>query len=983
MGSQPQKEEVFSQKKESGFSLVRMAKEMGFIVSVNEQSNDLVSVGKTAGLLRAEKIHSGAKRGETITRDDLSFYVEEGAQQRGSISRQNSLDGASLGSFELSVPKNQEKSVLKNRSREIMQSLEIRADELADVLEIFGEKEQLKWDEKKDGLWMQAVWEAALELRGGKKYKQLSAKQREAWGSLGASHQEGVIIYQLVMEYYGLDSKTMFAEDGWLKTTYGEKLTETIKDLNERQKPPALYQPWCRRYEEWADYQQKLTGKQEKTSIEDWQKDRYDRYVVAIKTEGGETMPFKDWKRLDDLKMEGQEDLLKTQDKINDSAKISLAEVMGHIERKRVGEVAHAYLSSEMERFLEPAFGGENQMPASYALAGESGRQGVVFTDFFNSRTHDVLVTGLRASGNFFFWEAVGRLERMIKLTQTGFGENRVSKEAWAALEGISPPVVQFILLSDRVLGRAFGKALMLPEIIGLRDWRTGRPGMMNRFDAHGVSRPAEKSEEMGPLAPNKKARESARRKMADLGYPRWIADLAMAHAWMSGEGVDLSRCLSKVRAGEELVFNIVGTLVEPFFEYDGKKLDAIVDSTGEKGWGREYAFRILRWLTPGVTPFITLTQDAWKLMSMSPWARDLWFSSFYLRMPAYGWVSRQDKERLKLAMEKMEFSGPYKNIWQRYLGEIEHRDQKRWGTYFHIVDNVKLMDAGGEKMGFWRYPFDFENQEHVHRLAELMVKGSMADKVKEKLKILGVNQATINGLTVNAMKILIGEMNTSTIRERVNDLQSQWFDANDVEISSTQISLANGRQTRYSDWQKNLDITDQRAWVDPTTFLSSNFQHDIVTKLELILRDVDTWGLKADTTKVEILSRLADSGERMAGSLARFFFSTSFLYDDYAGWDRFAEAFPEVNGPLSLEKIEELSHKLYNEYPTRTGGLSHIKQFLETLMFRTWYFKQIAIINTEMVPGLGPGHTEVGTATDWMFNKKLRQQLADILEQT
>ena len=668
------------------------------------------------------------------------------------------------------------------------------------------------------------------------------------------------------------------------------------------------------------------------------------------------------------MKQAHEEDILKTADVIGVEGDVNLAEVMKHIESKRMGEVVHSYLSTEMEGFLDRAYGGKSQLPVSYAIASESGREGIIFTNFFGNRIHDEMVTALRASGDFYFWESVGRLERMIRFTQTGFGENRLSKEAWQTLEGVSPPVVQFILLSNRRFGKGFGKALMLPEIIGVKDWRTGRPGMYQDFDSHGVAVAPNGDSEMGQLKPGSKLRESARRKMEDAGYPRWLADLAMAHSWLSGEGVDLSRCLTKVRAGEEIIFGIVGALVEPFYEYEDKKLNNLTDSQGQKGWGKEYAAKILRWLTPGVAPFVTLTQDAWKLMSMSPWAGDTWFSSFYLRMPAYEWTSQIDKERLKKTMNTLEFSGPYKNIWERYLGEIEHREQKRWGTYFHILAGDQLMSLNGNEGRAWRFPFDFNNKEHITTLAKLLQSGSMAEKIRGKLELLGVPRGTIDAWGTDDWERLIEGINASGVREAANNIQKQWFEAQEVEIDDVKLRQAGNYQQRYYQWQNLLEPGDRRAWVDVAQIQASNNQNPLALKLELALRDKDTWGLKTDTTSPNVLAKLADLGERMAGSLARFFFITSFGYDDYAGWDRFGEAFPDIAMPLDLDKVEDVSHKLFNSYPTRTGGLPHIKQFLETLMFRVWFFKKISDINFEKQPGVGPGFPRGGAQKSWMY---------------
>jgi len=966
---------------EKSFFLPELAEQFGIIVRVDEKSNELIRLSENTGLQRTKKIHRAAVAEFNITREDLVFYVDEGVVKRGGAARRQSLENVEMGSFIMGVTKTSPDE-MRRRSRELTEVLGVRAQELEEVLEINGMKQQIHWDEKKDGLWMKSVWEVAAELRKGKKFKTLTSKQQEAWGCLGASQQETTIIYQELMEYYNISPESMFDGDGILKTVGGENLSTTISNLNERQRTPALYEPRRQRYQEWVDYQKKLSGAAAVITIEVWQKERYERYKLREKPEGKELMSFKDWQKVDNLKMDHEEDLLKIRDNLKGDKEVGLADLMSHIENKRMGDVVHAYLSTEMERFLDRAYGGESQLPVSYAIASESGREGIIFTNFFGNRIHDEMVTALRASGDFFFWEAVGRLERMIRFTQTGFGENRLTKESWSTLEGVSPPVIQFILLNNKRLGRAFGEALMLPEIIGVRDWRTGRPGMYADFDSHGVAQPPTEDQPMGVLAPNKRLRESARRKMEDAGYPRWLADLAMAHSWMSGEGIDLAQSMTKPRNAEEGIYGLIGAVVEPWFDYDGKGLNDLQDSSDEKGWGREYAFRVLRWLTPGPTPFMTLTHDAWKLMSLSPWARELWFASFYMRMPAYGWVNKQDKERLRLVMEKLNFSGPYKNIWERYLGEMEHREQKRWGTYFHIVDDKKLMDLGGKDLGFWRYPFDFNNPEHVQSLAKLMTKGVMAEKVKAKMKLLGVPGATVDAWTEADMVGLINNLNNRVVREGANTLQTQWFDSSDVEIEATKLIGVNSKQVAYNAWQNTLEAGDRKPWSGVTIFQQSNNPLSVAAKLELVLRDLDTWGLKANTTKPEILSRLADLGERLDGSLARYFFTTAYGYEDHAGQDDFMESFPDISMPISPKELEK-AMVWFDEYPKRTGGLPHVSQFHETLVFRLWFFKQIAEIRFEKIPGLGPGFPRGGSAKEPMFDPELRKELADILEQT
>lgn len=962
----------------------QLAEKFGIIVRVNEKNGEILRLGESSGLQRTRKIHSAAAKEQGINREEMVVYVDEGVSERGGVARRNNLEKISLGELEIGEKSGQVIAELhKDRAAAISEVLfERRAVTLEEVLEIEGIKEQLNWNDEKDGLWIQTVWEVASILREGKKIKDLSEKQKEAWGSLGSSHQEAVVIYQELMQYYGIDPRSMFGRDGILKTIGGESLSMLIKDLNERQKPPAVYQRWEQNYQYWQDCQKAAKREPAEITKENWQKERYGRYCEWVENEKNTPLSFEAWQKLDNKKMAEEEDLLKMRDETGKAGRIDLAELMIHIENKRMGDVVHACLSTEMELFLDKAKGGETQLPVSYAIASESGKEGIIFTNFFGERIHDEMVTALKASGDFYFWQSVGRFERMLRFTQTGFSENRLPKTAWQTLEGVSPPAVQFMLLSHRRLGRAFGEALMLPELVGVRDWRTGRPGMYQKFDALGIAQPPIKDEAMADLEPDKQLRESARRKMEIKGYPKWVADLAMAHCWLSGEGVDIAQQLAKIRAVEDGFYGLLGAIVEPFYEYDGKALNKLRDSQGETGWGRVYAARVLRWLTPAAVPFMTLTYDPWKLMSISPWARDIWFATHYARMPAYGWVNQQDKERLKLVMDKMSFSGPYKNIWERYESEVEQREQKRWGTQFHLVVGRKLIDLGGEQGRFVRYPFDFNNKEYVQVLAELMVKGKMAEKVKEKLKLLGVPATTVDKLSVADMRELINKLNTTEVRELANTLQTQWFDSTDVEIEAGKLATAGSKQARYNDWQGTLEVSDRESWVDVAGFQQNNSSmQKVAAKLELALRDLDSWGLKADLTKSEILRHLAEMGERLDAPLARYFYTTAHLYDDHEGQFQFMDRFPEIDNPLDPAKIEQTMN-FFDEWSKKTGGLPHIKQWYTTLTFRIWYFKQLADIMFEKRPGVGPDQPERADPKAIMYDPELRRQFAEILEQ-
>ena len=98
-----------------------------------------------------------------------------------------------------------------------------------------------------------------------------------------------MIVYQELMKYYGISPSSMFDKDGILKTMGGEEISTLIKDLNEKQRPPALYQPRQQRFEQWVDYQKKLVGekgvKKLDLSVEAWQKERYERYELSQENE--------------------------------------------------------------------------------------------------------------------------------------------------------------------------------------------------------------------------------------------------------------------------------------------------------------------------------------------------------------------------------------------------------------------------------------------------------------------------------------------------------------------------------------------------------------------------------------------------------------------------------------------------------------------------------------------------------------------------
>lgn len=960
----PEKVESLSRNEES-FFLHQLADRFGLIVRIDNKSGEILKIGESSGLNRTKKIHNAASRGEPVVQENMVFYVDESLAGRGGTARKNSLERIDFGRFGLEPEKNNVDQL--HRERSVI---------LEGALELEGISEQVNWDDKNNGSWLESAWEAASQLRSGKKIKDLEPKQKKAWESLGSSQQEAVVIYQEIMKYYGLSPESMFARDGALKTIGGEKLASVIQDLNNRQRPPLLYQSWEQRYHDWvAD--QRSEGIKENLEVSNWQQARYKQYKNIVEAESKKPISFSDWQAGDNLeqKQKYQPDLLKIEE-----GGLDLGQLMAHIEFKRMGDVVHACLSTAMENFLNPSSGGNDKLPVSYATAAESGRVGLIFADYFDGRIHDVMLNALRASGDFFLWEAVGRFERMLRFTQAVFGENRISKDAWSALEGLSSPAVQFTILANKKIGMGFAKALMLPEIVGSRDWRTGRPGMHSKFNHDGTSRPPAETEPMAELVPNARLRESARLKLEALGYPRWVADLAWAHSWLSGEGIDIAQSLQKARTAGEFYYFIVGAAVEPFYTYDAK-LDSLKDNQGKSGWGREYAAKILRWLTPAAIPFVTMTQDSWKLMSLSPWMRDTWFAAHFSRMPAYSWISGQDKERLKLTMEKMEFSGPYKNIWERYLMEMEHREQKRWGTYFHLLAGKQLMNLGGLEGRFERPVLDFNNSEHVQVLSNLIIDGEMAGKVKAKLKVLGVPSATVDGWTATDMEGIISQLNSPTVRQSANTLQMQWFDSGEPEIETEKLAAVMGNRDKYNRWQQSLDPADRQPWIDPAAFFRSNATTtQIAVKLELVLRDLDSWGQRADMARPELMARLAGMGEKLDGSLARYFFTGHFLYDDYSQQYHFMDSFPEMDNPLDPKSVEQ-NMKFFEEYSARTGGLPHVKQLYYTLTFRLWYFKQLAQIMFEKTPGVGPDQPRGGDPNRTMFDPELRKKFAEILE--
>lgn len=919
-----------------------LAKEFGISV-INKGGNLFI---EKEGLENNQEIIERSDKGGAITHELMQEMVAGKNGEGGGIARMAVLEKIGLGKLLI-------KPSEKASSEEVLNK---RAKTLLSVFDMVENAVQTEEFKGKEVEWMSMIWDLAIKLRGGAEFSKFTENERTTWESADNSHY--VVLYQELLEYYGIDAKSMFAENGQMMMKSGKTVEELISELNELLKPPSLHLPWEERYREWKKITEKLNEslpdeekeENKETTIEVWQRERYEYYKNQL-DDGEEPIAFEVWQSYDLERKRSEESILLEAEKMGKGESISMSRLMQQIEMRTLGGVVSACYSYQMENWLQKQKGGNNLMPVTYATVAEGGSEGLVFTNQFEDRYHDQLIRALRASGDFYFWESVGRFKRMLEYAQSGFGENRITKDSWRLLEGSSPPAIQFILLSHKRFGRAFGEALKFPEIIGTRDWRTGRPGMFNRMNSAGILRGPLKNEEMGELKPTALARESARRKMEDKQMPRWIADLAFAHAWFSGEGVDLAQSISKVREAEFIVYGFLGAALEPFYDWVGEKLSELEDEDGKKGWGREAATKILRWLTPTMVPFTTLTQDCWKLMSMSPWARDVWFSTFYGRMPAYEWATKIEKGRIKMAIEALNFSGPVKEVWSRYLEEIKHREQKRWGTYFHLLVGTKFRDMGGDKRGFFRYPFDFENKEHVDEMARLMgTEGKIHDAVKKRLELLGVDGKTIDGWNHDDWVKIIAELNTDNSRRFANNLHKQWFGWGEVIINENNLNKVGARREEYEAWQEELDEEDRLDWL--TVEETKSVDGFISEKLELVLRDLDVWGIRADTTDPKILKKLAEHGERLDATLARYFYTLAYNYDDYVGMAAFATTFPELDfadDPKALEKMVTF----FQEYSKRTGGLYHVKQFFMTVVLRAFIFKKAAELMSDAKPGL------------------------------
>jgi len=881
----------------------------GFIIKINR---DGIEVDRNTGLDEAQATLSALSEGENILRNDLPDFITE---KQGSLDRRKALIGAILGKLSITDFKERERVLEEIFQLEKIKPEEViknRKEDMEAIFEIAGIEDQLieekNWDTEKNGSLVELSWKAAKKLRENLKIEEADLTDNEliAWEILDETQKKMMVGYQELMNWYGIDIDSMFSSDGVLKNTDGSSLIKVAYELINLQERPTL---------------EKIM-KGEKAPNE---KEMIERAGGLLEKQG-------------------------------DGWVINMGRLFTRLERKRVGEVVHAHLLTEMKGFLSKEGLGRNDFPVTYSLVEEDSYQGLIFPNWETSELTDEMRNGLVASGNFYLWESIAKFERIFSFIRASFDENKLDKDTWKELAKVSSPDV-FIILLTQVKG--FGEILMHPGLIGARHPITGRP-CMPVINENGQSAD-EKGKPFFNLLEGKKGLPKALKPSSDLresvrkfaretleDVPEWVADLVYAWLWSTGEGIDIAQCLVKPRSAEDMIASFNGAHIEFFYDYDGDKLDELIDMDNNKGWGRDVAKQVLRSLTPAMVPFTTITADVWKLMSISPWAQEVLFSTFYGRMPMYEPENHLARERLKKVIEMMNFKGPYKDLWdesrgdlgERFKKDVLHREQKRWGINFSLILGSKLQSQGGADRGFMRAPFNFEDDSHIRVLARFLKEkkknGGGNEKILDKFLKMGTTTkelSDIRNFTIDQWEGFIRQLNNDDVREEANEVHKKAFNyaaVRAVEVDALEDS-------------KKKEISRSTSEV----------------KLELILRDLGTWGLEVFTIdkegREEIVKHLVEVGEKLDGSFSRGGYTWSYNYADYAGWMQIMIDFPErfdLPSPDSWDKLISF----YQEYGKRTGkGLPHVQQMIRTLMLIRQVYADVAGMLQHQYPGMNP----------------------------
>jgi len=470
--------------------------------------------------------------------------------------------------------------------------------------------------------------------------------------------------------------------------------------------------------------------------------------------------------------------------------------------------------------------------------------------------------------------------------------------------------------------------------------------------------------------------------------FEPWAVELAWAFLWSIGEGMEIPWTVNKTSRAEHIVYWIFGANVQIFYEFPGpvvekdgiliprewaKKWDKKTEESmstvlghidrandWEAGTANAKAVDILRWLMPAVIAYGTHLTEVMKFMALGNRQQDIVFSSGVGRMPAYDDLTKIDRSKLPkdvtmeniheiddpmrlpeeirhsdeykrlVMMRALKFKGPFKNIEEQFKRDVLLRERRRWLLNFGLKfgTNEKIRGLGISDR-ILRILFHHKDNAHRNGLIDWVVNKKKKDEegnetdgpALEKLKLLGFKFENEEEKVTDEVIADLFE-HEETVLGLANEIHQRlgW----DLNINKKSID---GAKNREKD-QKNKFITD---FVN-AHYPGKNEERDKIinaVKLELVLRDLDTWGMRADLTKLRSeegswRERLLDLATKVRGGLDALHYKWAYHYVAYKTIFKLIGDWPEMLKIDGIDKALEELRNAYHEYGRASGFTPH-----------------------------------------------------------
>jgi len=917
-------------------------KGFGFFAEVGISAERALAISRASLASEREEILGEVREGRDITRSGLMAFLDSETKIRESFIK------VELGNFELGSGEKKR----KQRADQIVNI--IGADHLETIL-----VKQECWQED-DGLFGEAAWGAAEKLRRGVALDELSDEEYNAWAYLkmwgevleekgGRDPRVTLIEFQSVLESYGVEVQSLLSKNGVIKLENGVAIEEKIFEL----------------------HRLKLRSKGYFDVVSE-----HDDKVIEI------NLP-------DEMKIKKIE-------------RVNLGNLVRVLGEEQVGSVVDAYLSNEMNPFLNPNFASSDQLPVKWTMADKGDNEGLVFTNISNTKTIDLMRLGLDAAGYLKKWEDIARLAMAAEAMKFGYHENRLDK---AYLENLPKLASASMMLTLAETLPGFAEAVMDGSLSGQRHAETGEPtGSVFEKDRNGnwVSRAPKAGEGVTPLEMSAEIRKNLTRVLKEKfegegrkDFKPWVVEMAYTFLWNIGEGIEVPWTVNKMRSAEEIVYYSFGANIEIFYEWpdaviekngilvpNGKMSETMAKLDKENGWdagtAHEQAIKLMRWLLPAMVPFGTHLTEVLKFMSNSPKAQDVAYSMLRQRMPAYDDFAKIDRNLLPagvtidnihevnpeklnkeikqsaeykrlILMRVLKFKGPYEDIEEIFKEDVLLRERIRWQAYFGVKFGTKKKIRGaGTYNRQQRHWFNYKDTNHVQVLVGEIINKPAA---KEKLRLLGFS----GEITVEAVRYLFN--NEKKVQSLANEIQKRWGWNLDIKKIFKDKGLDELAKALVKVEAKGVKDNLPDDLAEELKDLSDEEMGKVINavKLELTLRDLDSWGMKANLImergdKGSWRQRLLEMAENMRGSLDAWHYKLAYNYTLYRTLAILIFDWPEM---LSIDGIAKGLEKLrdaYHEFGRSKGLVSHPIEIVTTMLM---YHQAAAIIN-EILIGSG-----------------------------